>query len=159
MSPKKNPKVNKAALAKATGERQPKTIVRPQGNDRKLIFSFQYVDRGYDGLWSWPRSDSGDAYEILTFLCEASQCTWGELMAQMTGQSHNRKKKHHAYPIKNVCAAAQARIVELRLDEVFEELFRFRISGERRLWGFRAEDVFHVLWWDAHHQVYPTDRN
>lgn len=110
-------------------------------------------------LWTWPKSGNQDAWEILQFLCEASKLTWGEVMSQMTGPPHRRRKRNHAHPLDSVCVAAQNRIAELRLDEIFEELFRFRISGEKRLWGFRVEDVFHLLWWDPRHQVFPTEKN
>jgi hypothetical protein len=47
----------------------------------------------------------------------------------------------------------------LRLNEIFEDdMFRFRLAGEKRLWGFRVGNVFYVLWWDASHRVYPTER-
>ncbi|KIR64953.1 hypothetical protein TK50_05265 [Micromonospora haikouensis] len=104
-------------------------------------------------------SGEPDAWEILDFLCQISTLTWGEIMAQMTGPSHKRHKKHHSYPIDSVGATAQARLTHLHLDEVTDELFRFRLSGVKRLWGFRADEVFHVLWWDPDHQVCPTDRN
>jgi hypothetical protein len=60
--------------------------------------------------------------------------------------------------IDRLCAAAQKRLAERRLDEVMEEqeLFRFRVSATVRLWGFIKGSVFHVLWWDANHKVYPT---
>lgn len=153
MSPKR-PKA-KIALSKSAGERQPRTIPRSEGNDRRLTFPFQYADRSYDGMWA----STDDAWEILDLLCEASRLTWGEVMSQMTGPAHRRRRKHHSYSLDSVCTAVQNRISELRLDEIFEELFRFRLSGEKRLWGFRTEDVFHVLWWDPYHQVYPTERN
>ena len=52
---------------------------------------------------------------------------------------------------------AQKRLTDLHLDETFEDLFRFRVGGKKRLWGFEVDGVFHVLWWDAEHQVYPTE--
>jgi hypothetical protein len=32
----------------------------------------------------------------------------------------------------------------------------FRLSGEQRLYGFRCENVFHVVWWDPKHQIWPS---
>lgn len=100
-----------------------------------------------------------DAWEILDFMCETSKLTWGEIMSQMTGPYHRRRPKHNSYNFGAVCATAQCRLAELRLDEIFEEFFRFRLSGEKRLWGFRTGDVFHLLWWDPDHGVYPTERS
>jgi hypothetical protein len=36
-------------------------------------------------------------------------------------------------------------------------MFRFRLGGKARLWGFRSERIFHVVWWDPDHRVYPTE--
>lgn len=77
MSPKKTPLSGRLTVAKAAGERQPKSVFRSEGNDRKLIFSFQYVDRAFDGMWSWPVDGSPDAWEILDFLCDASRVDLG----------------------------------------------------------------------------------
>jgi hypothetical protein len=38
-------------------------------------------------------------------------------------------------------------------------MFRFRVAGGKRLWGFRNGRVFHAIWWDPDHAVYPTDPN
>ena len=32
----------------------------------------------------------------------------------------------------------------------------FRLSGVLRLYGFRRENVFHVVWWDPPHQIWPS---
>jgi hypothetical protein len=37
-------------------------------------------------------------------------------------------------------------------------MFRFRLAGERRLWGYRVGRTFHVVWWDWDHKVYPTEK-
>lgn len=157
MSPKR-PKV-KVEHRKSSGEREPKSTPRSQGNDRKLVFSLQYADRAHNDGWAWPATAAGDAWEILDFMCETSKLTWGEIMSQMTGPNHRRRPKHSSYNFGSVGTVAQRRLAELRLDEIFEEFFRFRLTGEKRLWGFRTEDVFHLLWWDPEHQVYPTDRS
>ena len=30
------------------------------------------------------------------------------------------------------------------------------MGGKQRLWGFLRAGVFHVLWWDPEHQIYPS---
>ncbi|MEV1331507.1 hypothetical protein AB0J20_18240 [Micromonospora costi] len=158
MSPKK-PKARAGVIAKSAGERQPKAILRLPGNDGRLVVSFQHVDRAFDGAWGWPAAGTHDAWEVLDFLCEISRLTWGEILSQETGQMNKRHKKHHAYSTETVGSAARARLADLRINELTDELFRFRISGPKRLWGWRAEDVFHVLWWDPDHKVCPSDKN
>jgi hypothetical protein len=118
-------------------------------------FSFQFADRTHDGSWKWFQDD--EAREVMDFLADISRSTWNEIGNQMTG-GRNRHRKHHDQPVEGLCKEAQDRLATLQLDEVFgEEIFRFRLSGTRRLWGFVEEAVFYVLWWDADHRVYPTD--
>ncbi len=88
--------------------------------------------------------------------------SWTEIEAQQAG-ARNRLRKHHAQAIDTLCDAAQRRLGELgHLAEVLpDELFRFRLNGPGRLWGLRVpeDDTFYVLWWDANHAVYPTDKS
>ena len=138
------------------GKRVPRTTVVPIPNDgsNRPVVSFQYADRSYDGEWSWPSGE--DAATLLHFLCELGQWTWGEIASQRYG-GQTRHRKHHELDFSVVCGEAQTRLSDLGHDQIFTEYFRFRLSGEKRLWGFRVGDVFYVLWWDANHMVYPID--
>jgi hypothetical protein len=159
MSPQKRSKARVSSLHPGSGQKLAKSTVTPTGDQARLNYSFQYADRAYDGEWHWPpRGD--DATEVFEFLTEMSQLTWREIRSQMTsgGKTGPQHKRHHFQAFDSVCSDAQKRIAELRLDEVAEELFRFRVRGERRLWGCVTENVFHVVWWDPNHQVYPTER-
>jgi hypothetical protein len=83
---------------------------------------------------------------------------WSEIEADRVGSSRNRHKKHHGQAIDTLSDPAKKALAKTKLDEIFgEDIFRFRLSGEKRLWGFRSGDVFHVLWWDPDHAVYPTE--
>ncbi|MFQ6855860.1 hypothetical protein AAIB46_34060 [Streptomyces sp. 35M1] len=33
---------------------------------------------------------------------------------------------------------------------------RLEFTGTQRLYGFLVDNIFHVLWWDPSHQVYPS---
>ena len=33
-----------------------------------------------------------------------------------------------------------------------------RLSGVQRLYGFRCENVFHVVWWDPLHEIWPSPK-
>ncbi len=39
------------------------------------------------------------------------------------------------------------------------KISRFRIGGKGRLYGFRLSNVFHVVWWDPGHEIWPSQRN
>ena len=131
----------------------PVQIVPPV--DMKPVFSFEYADRHFaDAGWSWPAGD--EAGSVLGFLCDTAKRTWKEIRGDQTGR-RDRHRKHHEMQFDSVCTAAQERIRTLRLDETFDEFFRFCLGGKPRLWGFVRDHVFYVLWWDAEHQVCPTD--
>lgn len=152
--------------------RRPKTTAQPIGRGRaqpktvaaglttidtgKPTVSFHYADRGYSGEWKWVEGEEAD--ELVTFLCDISTSTWSEIRNQLTG-GRNRHRKHHEQELGSLCSAAQQRIRDLCLDQVIEDAFRFRLGGEKRLWGFIRNDVFYVLWWDARHKVYPVEKD
>ncbi len=53
---------------------------------------------------------------------------------------------------------AQSRLLHLKLDDE-EELFRFRLDGESRVWGIREGRVFRILWWDPGHEICPSAKD
>lgn len=108
--------------------------------------------------WSWDLP-SDQAVSLIQFLDEASKKTWGELEAEETG-GRRRRKKHHSQSIDTVVKHAQKRLETTNMiSEGEEELFRFRLSGTQRLWGFRSGSLFRMIWWDPEHRVYPTEKD
>lgn len=158
--PKKGQPRTLAHVRQGSGDRQPKTVVGTPRADGYPSFSFRYADRSYSGMWEWPPTGE-DLDEVLDFLCEMSRLTWLEIKSQLTGSGRrgSRHKKHHYQDSDGVCLEAQRRFGELGLDAVFDQYFRFRLGGEKRLWGFLTDDgVFHVLWWDPDHKVCPSEK-
>ncbi len=74
--------------------------------------------------------------------------TWNEILIR-------DKSQNHAIAIGELGKAAQDRLVEIQLDDL-DSLISLRVGSIERVWGFREENVFLVLWWDPKHQVYPT---
>jgi hypothetical protein len=116
------------------------------------------LDLEHAGSWSWDVTGS-DLREIVQFLQQMERLTWSEIRAQTTG-GRTGHRKHHSIEAERLCPEAQRRLRDLRLDDL-DELFRFRLSGRRRLWGaINGQDgAFYALWWDPDHQVYPVDRD
>lgn len=86
-----------------------------------------------------------------------AQLRWAEILAQQTG-NHQRHRKHHDCATTEIHDDAKDDLRRLHLDELFgDTMFRFRLSGTKRLWGFRNGRTFHVVWWDADHAVFPTE--
>lgn len=118
------------------------------------VFSFLWADARGEAPCLF---DPGpDAQELVSFLCEMNRLTWNEIRAQMAG-GH---KKHHDHPIDRLNARVRTALSRRPdLEEILDsDLFRFRLSGRKRLWGFVQEQTFYVLWWDPLHRVYPTER-
>lgn len=120
------------------------------------MFSFRHVDRTGCAEFKWPPS-SEHHDEVWDFLQSISGCTWNEIYSQITSTRYDTHRKHHSQDFDTVCPDAQRRIAAMRLDERFNELFRFRLGGRKRLWGCISDQVFHVVWWDPDHRVYPTE--
>ena len=120
---------------------------------------FQDADR--DGAWTWGQSrnwclndrEPHAACLIRSTMIQMSALNWHEISAQMTG-GYERHRKHHEQSFDSLCDEAQKRWIEIGREE--DELFRFRTTGKSRIWGFRIGHVFHVVWWDAEHQIYPV---
>jgi hypothetical protein len=121
-------------------------------SDRPL-FCFAHADQNADPRWAF-RPEDADAQELFAFLCAMAKLTWREIEA-MTAKGH---KRHHHQDVESLCADARKDFKSRRFDETFGEgIFRFRLDGEKRLWGFRKGATFHVIWWDPRHAVYPTE--
>jgi hypothetical protein len=117
------------------------------------VFSFALVDRRYAGAWGWHLLSDSDCRSLLDLMCEMGRLTWEEVRQQTAG-GHRR---HHHHPVAEFCAEARNRIEELQYDDVDDRMFRFRLDGAGRLWGYERDGIFHAVWWDPNHQVYPTE--
>lgn len=96
--------------------------------------------------------------DVLHYLNDFSGKTWAEIEAERTG-GRNRHKKHHSMEVASLPKEARNRLGQHLGDDAPDTLFRFRLSGTNRLWGIRDGAIFHILWFDADHQVYPTEPN
>lgn len=109
------------------------------------------------GVWSWDiaRQWSDENWEntILPKLKEWEQLNWSEIDGFSSGTGH---KMHHNMDTSDICDEAQLRLMEI--EKYNDEIFRFRLGGLPRLWGFRTVANFDILWFDPTHQIYPTNR-
>lgn len=148
---KRGPKAHRSKLP----QKQAKATPEPSSQNQRPVFCFQYVDRASRNEWVFDPSDE-HAGAVLKFLCRMAELTW----AQIEGQKSGGHKRHHDQPISSMDPEAAKDIRRCKLDETFgDEMFRFRLTGVRRLWGFRDGRIFHVVWWDPNHKVYETEPN
>jgi hypothetical protein len=115
---------------------------------RRLVWRFNEVDRFGD----WPPSSVSEPQlqDLLSKMASFESMTVGEIFAP--GSEHGK-----TYAVEKLPRAALKRLQELERDDE-TELARLRCGGAPRLYGFLRDNVFHVLWWDPMHKVYPSKK-
>ena len=103
-----------------------------------------------DGPWGTCRFDPAlDLWDVLSKLKNYESMKWSEILLN--------KKRDHSVEVGKLISDAQKRLEERNLGE-FEELFRFRLTGEQRLWGIRDGRIFRIIWWDPEHEICPSNK-
>lgn len=153
MASKKHAKA-RAPKPKRPAERPKAAQPKSSRQQEHPFFCFKHIDKSTKKSYGFVPSEA-EAKEILSFACNMAQLTWREIEQQMTG-GKKAHRKHHEQPVETVEKCARDDLTRLGLDEVFGDapLFRFRLGGKKRLWGFRSGRVFHAVWWDTNHAVY-----
>lgn len=108
---------------------------------------WRFSDVDHDGVYSFSVMDTAKFVEFLGKLKSFESMKWKELL---TGGQHCKR-----YEVDKMPAPSRKRLIELQLDDL-DTLVRFRCSGPERLYGFLRGHVFHVLWWDPEHRVWPS---
>lgn len=110
-----------------------------------------------EGSWTWGEDRLWGEAEwqqtIAPAFQEFARLTWGEVAALSSESGH---RMHHGHEIADLDQEAQSRWRELDLAE-FDSVFRFRLGGTRRMWGYIVQAHFHMVWWDRYHKIYPTE--
>lgn len=148
---------SKLTFAEMTASRTAKALPDEEGDQRRPVFSFRYADSDA-GEFSFSAAgfEAGDPAEVLDFMCQITGSTWTQVYAQMYSPKNKPSRpKHHYQGVETLVVQAQDRIVAAGLEEIVDDVFRFRLASKKRLWGFVRDGVFHVLWWDREHKLYP----
>ena len=112
-------------------------------DDACLVFGLQLAD--YGGPWAWSNMTAQEGKKF------AAACKGWESMtpSEVFRASGNKPVSHNS-----MCSEAQARLLEIELDD--HEIWELRLSGKTRIWGVRERNVFYVVWWDPDHTVCPS---
>lgn len=120
----------------------------------QMMWTCEKADR--EECWSWgqARDWGAEAWKskISPFLRDYENKRWKDIEAEQS----SGKKRHFAYEVEDICSEAQRRLEEIQLDDL-TAIFRFRVQKKPRLYGFRIQHIFYVLWWDPHHKIYESD--
>lgn len=114
--------------------------------DHQLVWRFSEIDVAWNLLDN--SLDNRGVLMMIDKLKGFESMRMGELFSP--GSEHAKK-----YEISSVPQHALDRLIEISRDDE-DELVRLRFSGKGRLYGIMRRHVFHVLWWDPHHRVYPS---
>lgn len=131
-------------------------VTPPVGSRLRLRMAWTDERGDIHGSWSWGqrRDWTGEIWDntLLPFLKGCECHTWAELERMTSGDD----KRHKAYEISAICREAQNRLEEIELEDL-DEVFRFRLTGRSRFYGFRIREFFFALWWDPEHQICPSN--
>ena len=115
----------------------------------RLCWRFSHVD--HEGPWNFDGLDDGGWRELMRCLANFETMTMGEAFP---GNGYPGKD----YNVDEIpTAAARDRLDAIGLADM-TKISRFRLSGEQRLYGFRCNNVFHVVWRDPNHEVWPSSK-
>jgi len=129
----------------ATGK-EPKISVSLDGPTHP-VWRLTHMD--WDGPWCPSKSKDSGVRQILERLASFESMSWVQIKSN-TGS--------HTVGATNITKEARTRLLDQKLDEWMDHLTSLRMSNKERLWGFLRSGIFHVLWWDPDHQVYPSQK-
>lgn len=142
------------ARALAEQAKQPRALVGSRLGHR---VTWCVTKGDQDGQWSWGEQRAWQPHEWTGVIHPAFQhfagLTWGEVDALSSDGGH---KMHHGHELGDLIPEVQHRWAELKLGE-YDSVFRFRLGGTRRAWGYILQAHFFMVWWDRDHSFYPTE--
>jgi hypothetical protein len=103
----------------------------------------------WDGPWCPSKCKDAGVRGILEKLANLESLSWTQIQSS-TGS--------HFVSVDNIIKQARERISALKKEQWADNLFSIRLSNKERLWGFQRSGIFHVLWWDPEHQIYPSHK-
>lgn len=136
---------------------EPKSYVVPSSareiaqDPRKkyLVFRFDCIDMEDDCPWSLKRMSESEHGLLLEKLKDFETLTVGELFGDYAA--------FKLYQDFTLCPNQEP---VSRLGHYYsrngDAIARFRLGGKERLYGFLTDNEFHIVWWDAEHQIWPS---
>ncbi|MFD0405567.1 hypothetical protein [Kitasatospora sp. NPDC127116] len=145
------------AATKFPGQRKPEKTVGDLGkvlpnsgnSADRICWRFTHVD--HDGPWGLAKLSPAEMEYLLKKLADVEKQTVREIFNQSADLGKHYET--HDLPSK----AAQERLVELQLSDM-TRISRLRFKGKERLFGFLVDNVFHVVWWDPEHEIWPSQK-
>lgn len=116
-------------------------------SNERICWRFKHAD--HEGPWALPFTDPTKFRWILDCLTRFETMTLNEIF-------HSGGYPGVDYDIENIPNQdALERLEALGLGDM-TKIWRLRLGGEPRLYGFLIGHTFHIVWWDPHHQIWPS---
>lgn len=125
----------------------PKFIPADNGG---LIVRWSKFD--YEGPWCLGRSTSDVIVDLMKRLRDIERMRIDEVFAPWSDIG-----KEYGPPAGLPNTDAGKRLIDLGLDDE-TQVSRLRITGERRLYGVRRDREFYPVFWDPHHEIWPSQK-
>lgn len=131
-------------------EKRPRSLGIDHDNLNKRRIVWRFADVDHEGDWGFGDVTGAQMQQLLQRLGHFETMTVGELFNP--GSAVGK-----VYEVPELPAAALQRLTAIdRDDEV--SLHALRCTGPVRVHGFLREHVFHVLWYDPEHEVWPSKK-
>lgn len=128
---------------------EPRALPQPQADGQQhLAWRFGMADM--EGEWGWQDLDAATVQEIIAKLRHFESMTLNEVF-------HRGDDPGKWYPLAQLPGPAKTRLQHLKFDDA-DAIHRLRVSGSQRIYGFLINGVFHLVWWDPDHTVYPAPK-
>jgi Cu/Ag efflux protein CusF len=114
----------------------------------RICWRFRHMD--HEGPWNFDGLSDGELGGLMKCLASFESMT----MAEAFRGGHPGKD----YDVENMPnALAHERLDAIGMGDL-TCVSRFRVDGRGRLYGIRCGNVFHVIWWDRNHEVWPSEK-
>lgn len=111
-----------------------------------LAWRFNAVDKG--GPFAWAKLSDALQHKLLI-----EKLAEFETMNEASLGSNGC----HFIPTTSLCKEAQARLVEIELDDL-DELYSMRVNGKVRVHCVHRPQYMRLLWYDPEHKVCPSPK-
>lgn len=129
-----------------SSKRTPKIVENPDSYFSKHpSWNFSKIDLEHE---KWKLSNSDFFCEILPKLINFESRKWQDIISD--------KKHNHWINTDKLVKEAQERLIKLNL--YYDQLFSLRLTGTLRLFGYIEDGVYYIIWYDANHEICPSNK-
>lgn len=141
----KKRKIPHKALEGISKSKSPRIFSKESNEDNFPDFRAGKMDT--NGRWGWHNSNTLtiDMKEFLDKVFENQKLSWQEL----------RNNGSHEVELDQIVPEARKRLEEIEQDEI-DLLYSLRLTGKKRMWGIKDNNIFWILWWDPNHEICPS---